>query len=87
MIPTTVGSTSFFPCNHQGQHLFRVNADIPIADALLYASNLQTCVNQLSLHVAMNGDSEHFTWALHHLGEMAKALTDEAITVVTEARS
>jgi hypothetical protein len=74
---TTIGRTDFSLANARGLKLFRVNAGIPVEDALEIASQLQEHVNQLIRDAAMNDQSERFSWPALYLGEMAKALLDD----------
>jgi hypothetical protein len=74
---TTIGRTDFSLANARGLKLFRVNAGIPVEDALEFASQLQEHVNQLIRDAAMNDQSERFSWPALYLGEMAKALLDD----------
>lgn len=74
---TTLGRTVFSPANARGLKLFRVNAGIPVEDALEIASQLQHHVNQLTRDAAMSDQGERFSWSALFLGEMAKALLDD----------
>jgi len=74
---TTIGRTDFLPANARGLKLFRVNAGIPVEDALELASQLQDHVNQLNRDAAMSDQGERFSWPALYLGEMAKALLDD----------
>ncbi|MCU0118574.1 DUF3077 domain-containing protein [Pseudomonas sp. B2M1-30] len=74
---TTIGRTDFSLANARGLKLFRVNAGIPVEDALEIASQLQEHVNQLIRDAAMNDQGERFSWPALYLGEMAKALLDD----------
>lgn len=78
-IPSTAGSTFFTQCGSPGQWLFRVNSGIPVEDALEHASNLLGCVQKLTLNVAMSDNDEAGVWAAHYLGEIAKAIIDDAL--------
>lgn len=79
----TTGTTTFGRYG-QGDHLFRVNPDIPIALALEYASNLLKCANTLALDIAMGEGSAQAAWSAWYLGEMAKALTDDVSQALAE---
>jgi len=74
---TTIGRTDFSSANASGLKLFRVNAGIPIEDALELASQLQDHVNQLNRDAAMSDQGDRFSWPALYLGEMAKALLDD----------
>ena len=72
----TLGRASFFGSTNS-QHLFRVNAGVPIEDALETVSLPQHYANQLTLDAAMSDDGERYSWCALYLGEMAKALLDD----------
>lgn len=76
-LPHTLGVIEFSRLAPSSQRLFRVNANIPIGEALEAVSNLQFYANQLTLDAALSEDGERFSWAAYHLGEMAKALIDD----------
>ncbi|MEL4168631.1 DUF3077 domain-containing protein [Pseudomonas sp. ZS001] len=73
---TTLGRASFFN-KSSGRGVFRVNAGIPIEDALETVSLLQHYANQLTLDAAMSDKGERYSWCALYLGEMAKALIDD----------
>ncbi|AZE07294.1 DUF3077 domain-containing protein [Pseudomonas chlororaphis] len=73
---TTLGRASFFN-KTSGQGVFRVNAGIPIEDALETVSLLQHYANQLTFDAAMSEQGDRFSWPALYLGEMAKALIDD----------
>jgi len=75
--PTTLGRAAFTRVNANDQKLFRVNAGIPVEDALEMASQFQRHANQLSFEAAMSDNGERFSWPALYLGEMAKALIDD----------
>ncbi|WDG76202.1 DUF3077 domain-containing protein [Pseudomonas chlororaphis] len=74
---TTLGHATFSRVNATDLKLFRVNAGVPVEDALEMVSLLQHHANQLNLDAAMNDNGERFSWAALYLGEMAKALIDD----------
>ncbi|QLL12468.1 DUF3077 domain-containing protein [Pseudomonas chlororaphis] len=74
---TTLGHATFSRVNATDLKLFRVNAGVPVEDALEMVSLLQHHANQLNLDAAMSDNGERFSWAALHLGEMAKALVDD----------
>ena len=76
---TTLGHATFSRVNATDLKLFRVNAGVPVEDALEMVSLLQHHANQLNLDAAMSDHGERFSWPALYLGEMAKALID-AIT-------
>ena len=75
--PTTLGRAAFTRVNATDQKLFRVNAGIPVEEALEMASQFQQHANQLSFEAAMSDHGERFSWPALYLGEMAKALIDD----------
>ncbi|RIJ12529.1 DUF3077 domain-containing protein [Pseudomonas sp. 91RF] len=76
-IPTTPGHATFSRANATDLKLFRVNAGIPVEDALEMVSLLQHHANQLNFDAAMSDHGERFSWPALYLGEMAKALIDD----------
>lgn len=74
---TTLGHATFSRVNATDLKLFRVNAGIPVEDALEMVSQLQHHANQLNLDAAMSDNGERFSWPALYLGEMAKALIDD----------
>jgi len=84
---TTIGCTDFSPANASGLKLFRVNAGIPIEDALELASQLQDHVNLLNRDAAMSDQGERFSWPALYLGEMAKALLDDVADTLFSPRA
>jgi len=76
-ISTTPGHATFSRVNATDLKLFRVNAGVPVEDALEMVSLLQHHANQLSFDAAMSDHGERFSWPALNLGEMAKALIDD----------
>lgn len=74
---TTLGRAVFTRVNATDQKLFRVNAGVPVEDALEMVSLLQHHANQLTFDAAMSDQGERFSWPAFYLGEMAKALIDD----------
>ncbi|SEN48277.1 Protein of unknown function [Pseudomonas sp. ok272] len=74
---TTLGRAEFSCANDTHQKLFRVNAGVPLEDALEAISLFQHYANQLALDAAMSDKGERFSWPAFYLGEMAKALIDD----------
>ncbi|MGF6220159.1 DUF3077 domain-containing protein [Pseudomonas sp. YL-218 TE3947] len=74
---TTLGRATFTRVNATDLKLFRVNAGIPVEDALEMASLLQHHANQLTFDAAVSDQGERFSWPALYLGEMAKALIDD----------
>jgi hypothetical protein len=84
---TTLGRAAFTRVNAADQKLFRVNAGIPVEDALEMASQFQQHANQLSFEAAMSDHGERFSWPALYLGEMAKALIDDINDALFLARA
>jgi len=76
-ISTTPGHATFSRVNATDLKLFRVNAGVPVEDALEMVSLLQHHANQLNFDAAMSDHGERFSWPALYLGEMAKALIDD----------
>lgn len=77
----TIGAVTFADCGEEKSHLhvFRVNAGIPIREALEHASHLLYYAKMLSLEAAMDPKAEKFAFASHYLGEMGKAVIDDLL--------
>lgn len=79
---TTLGHATFSRVNASDLKLFRVklfrvNAGVPVEDALEMVSLLQHHANQLNFNAAMSDHGELFSWPALYLAEMAKALIDD----------
>lgn len=77
----TIGSVTFADCgeNRTDMKLFRVNAGVPIREALEHASHVLYYAKILSLEAAMDPRAEKFAFASHYLGEMGKAIIDDLL--------
>lgn len=73
----TLGVVTFSSCGEPEQMLFRVNADVPLQQALEHASTLLYYAKKLALDAAMGARAERYAWALHFLAEMGKAVVDD----------
>lgn len=73
----TLGNATFSRVNATNLKLFRVNAGVPVEEALEMASLLQHYANELNFDAAMSDKGERFSWPALYLGEMAKALIDD----------
>ena len=73
----TQGVVTFGTCGEPEQMLFRVNADVPLQQALEHASTLLYYAKKLALDAAMEEHGERYAWASHFLAEMGKALIDD----------
>lgn len=84
---TTLGRAEFSCANDTHQKLFRVNAGVPLEDALEAISLIQHHANQLILDAAISDAGERFSWPAFYLGEMAKALIDDVNEALLESRT
>lgn len=77
----TIGVVTFADCgeNKSDLKLFRVNAGVPIREALEHASHVLYYAKMLSLEAAMDPRAERFAFASHYLGEMGKAIIDDLL--------
>lgn len=77
----TIGAVTFADCgeNKSNLKLFRVNAGVPIREALEHASHVLYYAKMLSLEAAMDPRAERFAFASHYLGEMGKAIIDDLL--------
>lgn len=77
----TIGTVTFADCGEEKSHLklFRVNAGVPIREALEHASHVLYYSKMLSLEAAMDPKAEKFAFASHYLGEMGKAIIDDLL--------
>ncbi|AZC51949.1 MULTISPECIES: DUF3077 domain-containing protein [Pseudomonas] len=73
----TLGFVTFGACADLEQTLFRVNADVPLQQALEHASTLLYYAKKLALDAAMEEQGERYAWASHFLAEMGKAVIDD----------
>ncbi|MCB2256463.1 DUF3077 domain-containing protein [Pseudomonas chlororaphis] len=73
----TLGFVTFGTCGDGDQTLFRVNADVPLHQALEHASTLLYYAKKLALDAAMEEQGERYAWAAHFLAEMGKAVIDD----------
>ena len=80
----TIGSVTFADCGEgkTDMKLFRVNAGIPIREALEHASHVLYYAKMLSLEAAMDPHAEKFAFASHYLGEMGKAIIDDLLLAI-----
>lgn len=73
----TLGFVTFGECGVPNHSLFRVNADVPLQQALEQASTLLYYAKKLALDAAMQEHGERYAWASHFLAEMGKAVIDD----------
>ncbi|WP_430444580.1 MAG: DUF3077 domain-containing protein [Pseudomonas piscis] len=76
-IVKTLGFVTFGSCADPELTLFRVNADVPLEQALEHASTLLYYAKKLALDAAMEEQGERYAWASHFLAEMGKAVIDD----------
>ncbi|ROM28697.1 hypothetical protein BK645_06910 [Pseudomonas protegens] len=74
----TQGFVTFGQCADPELTLFRVNADVPLQQALEQASTLLYYAKKLALDAAMEEQGERYAWAAYFLAEMGKAVIDDA---------
>ncbi|MGN7740342.1 DUF3077 domain-containing protein [Pseudomonas sp. 22526] len=82
----TLGFVTFGQCTDPEQTLFRVNADVPLKQALEHASTLLYYAKKLALDAAMEERGERYAWASHFLVEMGKAVIDDVCLGLGEGR-
>ena len=77
----TIGAATFADCGENKSHLklFRVNAGVPLVEALEHASHVLYYAKMLSLAAAMDRRAERVASASHYLGEMGKAIIDDLL--------
>ena len=82
MTNATTKHTPFAPCDHVDLHLFAVQPDIPLLDALEHASVYLSCAEALA-HQAPNATlPEHVVtlrWASKHMIDTARSLVQASI--------
>jgi hypothetical protein len=76
----TAGLTPFSV--HSDRALFRVNAGVPIKEALSHVSDLLHIAKMLAEDAAMERGSDRHAWASHYLQEMSKAVIDDVVKVL-----
>ncbi|MGY2228172.1 DUF3077 domain-containing protein [Pseudomonas tolaasii] len=78
---TTLGVVTFGDYGEKQKSLFRVNAGMPIDEALEHASTLLFYSKKLAMDVR----GEQYAWAAHYLCEMGKAVVDDLTQAMTPA--
>ena len=73
----TQGFVTIGNCADPELTLFRVNADVPLEQALEQVSTLLYYAKKLALDAAMEEKGERYAWASHFLAEMGKAVIDD----------
>ena len=76
----TIGLTHF--SFHANEPLFRVNAGVPVIQALYHASDLLHIAKVLASDAAMVRDTNRHAWASHFLQDMSKAIIDDVVRVL-----
>ncbi|WP_448654155.1 DUF3077 domain-containing protein [Pseudomonas fluorescens] len=80
---TTLGVVTFGGYGENQKPLFRVNAGMPIEQALEHASTLLFYSKKLAMEAAMDVRGEQYAWAAHYLCEMGKAVVDDLTQAMT----
>ena len=75
----TIGLTPF--SYHANEPLLRINAGVPVIEALYHASDLLHIAKLLASD-AMVRDSDRHAWASHFLQDMSKAIIDDVVKVL-----
>ncbi|GAA0412644.1 hypothetical protein GCM10008969_39300 [Pseudomonas veronii subsp. inensis] len=83
---TTLGVVTFGDYGENEKPLFRVNAGMPLNEALEHASTLLYYAKKLSMEAAMDVRGEQYAWAAHYLCEMGKAVVDDLTQAMTPSR-
>lgn len=76
----TIGLTPF--SYHANEPLFRINAGVPVIEALSHASDLLHVAKLLASDAAMVRDTDRHAWASHYLQDMSKAIIDDVVKVL-----
>ncbi|MDT9673321.1 DUF3077 domain-containing protein [Pseudomonas sp. JV414] len=82
MTDSTTKSTPFARCDHVDHHLFAVQPDIPILDALEHASVYLSCAEALAHQVPSATHPEHcasLRWASQQMLGIARSLVQASI--------
>lgn len=80
----TIGAQEFGECSDDEDDfkLFRVNAGVPLPDALKHAAHVLYYAKMLSLESAMDPRAERFAFAAHYLCDMGKAILDDLLLAI-----
>ncbi|WP_439877294.1 DUF3077 domain-containing protein [Pseudomonas prosekii] len=76
----TIGLTPF--SYHANEPLFRINAGVPVIEALTHASNLLHVAKMLASDAAMDRVTDRHAWASYYLQDMSKAIIDDVVKVL-----
>ncbi|ROM77453.1 hypothetical protein BK654_11590 [Pseudomonas brassicacearum] len=76
----TIGLTPF--SYHSDRPLFRVNAGVPLGEALSHASDLLHVAKLLAEDAAMIRNTDRYAWASCYLQDMSKAVIDDVVKVL-----
>ncbi len=79
----TLGVVTFGDYGENEKPLFRVNAGMPLGEALEHASTLLYYAKKLAMEAAMDVRGEQYAWAAHYLCEMGKAVVDDLTQALT----
>ncbi|WP_288080939.1 MULTISPECIES: DUF3077 domain-containing protein [Pseudomonas] len=80
---TTLGVVTFGDYGENEKPLFRVNAGMPLGEALEHASTLLYYAKKLAMEAAMDVRGEQYARAAHYLCEMGKAVVDDLTQALT----
>ncbi|RON52063.1 DUF3077 domain-containing protein [Pseudomonas frederiksbergensis] len=86
----TTKSTPFAPCDHIDHHLFAVQPDIPLLDALEHASVYLSCAEALAHQAPTATRPEHgasLRWASQQMLGTARSLVQASIDGMHAARA
>lgn len=80
----TIGAQEFGECGDDDGDfkLFRVNAGVPLPEALEHAAHVLYYAKMLSLEAAMDPRAERFAFAAHYLCDMGKAILDDLLLAI-----
>ncbi|MBX9408392.1 DUF3077 domain-containing protein [Pseudomonas baetica] len=90
MTDPTTKSTPFSRCDHVDHHLFAVQSDIPLLDALEHATVYLNCAEALAHQAPTATRPEHSAslhWASKQMLESARALVQASVDGLQAARA
>ncbi|MEB0223237.1 DUF3077 domain-containing protein [Pseudomonas sp. 10S4] len=82
MTNATTNSTPFAPCDHVDHHLFAVQPDIPLIDALEHATVYLNCAEALAHQAPTATRPEHsasLRWASQQMLVTARSLVQASV--------
>jgi hypothetical protein len=90
MTSATTKSIPFAPCDHVDHHLFAVQPDIPLIDALEHASVYLSVAEALAAQAPNATIAEHMVsirWASKHMLNTARSLVQASIDGLHAAKT